>query len=79
MSQDPHKRELDELEKEVERLQSSDEIDKSSEGDKPKPESKTIEDDKTYEENTKEEWKRNDREKNTRLTYDDTEIEIEEI
>jgi len=79
MTEDPHERELDDLEKEIKELESADENSEKPEGvASTGPEETSKEADKTYEEKSKDEWKRNEKNKDTRLVYTDDEIDIQE-
>ncbi len=82
MSEDPHERELDEIEKEIEELESAD---KQSDDTKPEngkqDDNLKVEEDtagKTYEEKSKDTFERNPHTKETRLSIDIGEITIEE-
>jgi len=81
MSEDPHERELTELEKQIAELEleSADETSKKPEDtNKAKLPEETSSEADTYEEKSKEEWKTNDRKPDTKLTYTEEEIEIVE-
>jgi len=76
MSEDPHERELDELEKQIQELESADDISGTKVEPTDKSEKQTKEAEKSYEEKTQEDWKRNDKQNDTRLQYQEDEIEI---
>lgn len=77
MTEDPHERELTDLEKEIKELESADDTsEKPEESNKARLKETPSEADKSYEDKTKDEWTRNPRSKETRLTYEDTEIDI---
>lgn len=76
MSEDPHERELDEIEAEIKELESADETRKKPEEPiKAEPE-ETSKEAGTYEEKSKEEWKHNDKKPESRLSYNEEEIEV---
>ncbi len=77
-SEDPHERELDDIERQIKELESTDkEVTsglKSSEASLTKGKSDTV--DNTYEEKSKDDWKRSEHKNEERLTYTEDEIDI---
>jgi len=79
MSEDPHERELTELEKQIAELESADETSKKpEEQNKAKLPEETSSEADTYESKSKDEWKHNDKKPESRLVYTEEEIEITE-
>ncbi len=78
MSEDPHERIIDELEKELEELKSADEISEKQNELPPVPEQSTPKEADKYKDKNEDEWKRNDHSKDTRLVYTEEEIEVVE-